>query len=88
MCGKNSSSCIQRYPHVYTKDEVARNYDPPNLPQKFQIKNVESTGALQSTCLLKDMVRKATAAQVDSRSTPVVCPDFSGALRAFVLWIP
>ena len=78
------------YPHVYyyTKDEVARNYDPPNLRQKIRIKNGESTGALQSICLLKDMFGKATAAQVYSRSTPAVCPDFLGALRAFVLWIP
>ena len=87
--GKNSSSCIQRYPYVYTKDEVARNYDPPNLHKKNWIKNGESTaGALQSICLLKDMFGKATAAQVYSRSTPAVCPDFLGALQAFVLWIP
>ena len=61
---------------------------PPNLRQKIRIKNGESTGALQSICLLKDMFGKATAAQVYSRSTPAVCPDFLGALRAFVLWIP
>ena len=68
---------------------LARNYyDPPNLRQKIRIKNGESTGALQSICLLKDMFGKATAAQVYSRSTPAVCPDFLGASQAFVLWIP
>ena len=56
--------------------------------EKNRIKNCESTGALQSICLLKDMFGKATAAQVYSRSTPAVCPDFSGASRAFVLWVP
>ena len=54
----------------------------------MRIKNGESTGALQSTCLLKDMFRRATAAQLYSRSKPAVCPDFVGTSQAFVLWIP
>ena len=56
--------------------------------EKNRIKNGESSGALQSICLVKDMFGKETAAQVYSRSTPAVCPDFSGASRAFVLWVP
>ena len=74
--------------YVYTKNEVPMNYDLSILREKIRIKNGESTGALQSICLLKDMFGKATTAQVYSRSTPAVCPDFSGASCAFVLWVP
>ena len=57
--------------------------------QTYEKKSDQKWCALQSICLLnKDMFGKATAAQVYSRSTPAVCPDFSGASRAFVLWVP